>query len=308
MFGLAGVLFVPVAACERDAPSDGATAGNISPAADSAHGISLVPELDEEAGAVILPSDRVMSTFNEQTKLTQAGSIAMAQCARPRGVVFIVKLFDGHPIYDSEQYFGPWTEAQARQFGFVMPSPAADLVANGIKGAPPYELTGAPPENLSLTEADYDVLAECEKEPEAEKFRQALGEAGPWVEELATIAKSLRESEEAKALFDKLGACYRDHGLTPYPEDPSWPVGGRGDEISEAQIELALKVVECKDSIDFTQRMATLEAQMQAPIITKYAEEMLAQRQVIDKALTEADKITEEYRQSAEYKQRQGAK
>ncbi len=254
---------------------------------------------------MILPADRVTLTIDEEDKILRASTVVMAQCARPRGVIFVVSLVGVSPIYESEHYFGPWTTDQARQFGFVEPAPPSGLV--GFKGAPPYEPQVSTVEDPVLTEADYDILAECENEPEGESFRKALYGAGPWVEELSAVNDSLPETKEARALLEELGVCYRDQGLTPYSKDLSWPVGGRGDEISEAQIELALKVVECKNSIDFTRRMATLESQMQAPIITKYGKDMLAHRQLIDSALVDADKVIEEYRQSPEYQQRQAA-
>ncbi len=291
------VIALALGACQVGSgdESDSARKTAIAPDATSVHGISLVPELDEQSGAVTLPFDRLTYSTNDAALLLIGQSVAMSQCANKKGVEFVASTWGGDPVYDSESYFGPWTTGQARKFGFVEPAPNADLAANGIKGAPPADSSPDPSINAALTESDWAKIEQCGKDPRIRVLMEAQRHTGPWWDALASARSEFLRSAAAKSLLGELETCFRTHGLTPMKSDPALPQGARVDEINETQISLAVTTVNCKKSVDFTRRMAVLESRSQAPVIAKYAEEMLSQRDAIDKALVQAKELKTSY-------------
>lgn len=255
---------------------------------DSVAGVSLRAELDRDAGAVILPADRLSLDALEQMTLAEGVSYVIAACAAKKGVVFVPPEPTDAPVYLSESYFGPWTPSQASTFGFVMPMTEPDLVANGIIAASDSIPSRGPSPNESLTDADWEVMNECSaSDPDVAVLTDALRLEGPWVNRIAEADRSLPGDARTKEVLSELYACYEEHGMRPSTGAQPWlPAGANASQITEDQIALALRVVECKDQVDFTQRVADIHAQLQAPVIAEYAEEMVAQRTGIDEALS----------------------
>lgn len=246
-------------------------------------------ELDRSTGAVILPYDRFVPTWLEADLINVGGSAALALCAKDGGVTFVPPAPLDDPVYSSEHYLGPWTTDQAERFGFLRPASERDLIANGVIEG---DLPEAPVPNEGLSDADWLVVDECAETSAVTEFNEALNVDGPWLDEIQAVADSLLDHPRAKELVSRLGECYREHGLTPLRDYPVLPegVGERG--ISEHSIALALTVVGCKDQVEFTEGMAALEAELQAPILAKYERELAAQRERIDAALDEARQLT----------------
>ncbi|MBI9115722.1 hypothetical protein [Sanguibacter suaedae] len=258
---------------------------------DEIRGIAMAPELDEQAGAVRLPLDRFVETPEELDVLTVAGSVLTFRCARDQGVPAQASgqlPESSHAIYESESYFGPWTTDQAQRFGFVSPSSDNDLVANGITERAEGTAEPTVPPNARLTEADWAVVDECVDGPEQKMFAAALTHDGPWEESMQALPEALLRDDRTEELVSELTECYEDHGLEPGDELAWYPRGARADEISEEQIVLAMQVVTCKEEIDFTMRLAKVEAELQAPLVEKYADELIAKRAQIDEAVVKA--------------------
>ena len=142
--------------------------------------------------------------------------------------------------------------------------------------------------------------------------------SGPWSDELTQAEEAAEKSPEYEKAFEDLKTCYSDAGLT-YDEDaerPGYPVGAKeypdtvegelvevvpgepptvsqdrvpDTAITEDQIEMALKVADCQQSTDFTQHIADIYANAQAPVIKKYAAELTAGREKIDSLLAAAN-------------------
>jgi hypothetical protein len=259
------------------------------------NGISLLAELDRETGAVVLPYDRFSLSYEETNVLAAAGSVVVSNCAHDRGVNFVPADYSSDSIYESEDYFGPWTIDQAKRFAFVPPMTDADLAANGITSPAESERGDSVPPNSSLTEADWGVIDDCAATPEMDEYTEALSEQGPWGEPIQAVADSLMDDQRARAVLQDLTGCYDARGLSHASTEEPWlPGGASGSEISEGQIQLAVAVVECKDEVDFTERMADLEASLQAPIIVQYADELSARRQLIDAAVLDARSLLSE--------------
>ena len=263
-------------------------------------GVSLQSELDDRTGAVTLPYDRFVETPEEMDTIAAAAAVAISACAAAEGVEFVPPGLITDPVYVSEQYFGPWTRDQAQRFGFVLPMTQADLAANGITGAVATSTAPRATPNADLTDADWTTIDDCGSAPDVTTLNAALTHVGPWVEPMSTVSDSLLNTGEAKDLIKRLANCYEDAGLQVRAQQPWVPVGANGREISEEQIRLALQVVECKDAIDFTRAMATIEAGLQAPIIEKYVDELVAKRQSIDDAMVLARTLLAQGTQTAE--------
>lgn len=269
--------------------SSGCAASEVDePSPVTVQGVSMTAELDESSGAVILPYDRFAVTAEEADIFTTAASFAVSACAAEQGVVFRPTGLMHDAVYDSELYFGPWTEEQAQRFGFVTPMTDADLIANEIL-AKDAAASVEPPANpnLELTDADWTVMDACGAAPEVAQYLDAVS-SGPWEEPLRATKDSLLDEDDAQELVAQLEACLTGAGLTPLPEEPGYPRGADTRTISEDQIRMALQVVRCKDEIDFTGAMARVEARLQSPIIEKYADELVAKRHSIDELAVQA--------------------
>lgn len=259
-------------------------------------GLDLSAELDENSGAVILPYDRLSPSFVEADRLTTAASFALAECAADSGVTFtpIGDTLDAQ-VYASEQYFGPWTIDQAETFGFVTPQSRNDMVANGIDGAVAGESSGAEAvasANDALSDADWTIIDGCGSEDAAvREFSAATVDSGPWSELLLAAGTRVVDDPRAQPVIDELTACFADEGLEPMEDTPWLPEGADPGVLSAGQIELALTVVRCKESVGFTQRMADIDASLQAPILRDHAAELIERREALDAALEHADAV-----------------
>lgn len=264
-----------------------------APSVVAIDGIDVNAELDLDLGAVVTPFDRFTLSPLEADLVSVAGTVEVAACAQGKGVHFVAPRPIDDSVYESEHYFGPWTVAQAERFGFVRPMSQADLMANGVQGASGSGTTGelSATENAALTDADWDVVDECGKSAEVEPYRDALSQVGPWTEQIAAISATMQSDSAMIALLSELDKCYREAGLTPEKDEP-WLVAGADDHvIDEQQVTLALAVVDCKESIDFTRRAAAVEAAYQAPVIARYSDELLAQRAQLDEMISAAREL-----------------
>lgn len=298
---LVAMLVVAGAGCAPTESESSDVAESLSADQVRARGVALDAELDETAGAVILPADRFIHTTNDMILLASAGSVEVSNCAAENGVVLPAVYPREDDVYYSEHYYGPWTVAQAERFGFVMPMTDADLRANGISQTVerPEESSEISESDASprpdLSEADEDLVAECASNEAAQAYArvQSFG-LGPWAEELAVASVSAREEQATKDALEELLQCYESNGLQPGvgEENAPWiPEGAEANVISEEQVQMALTVVECKQDIRFTERVAQVEAELQASVIVEYLDELLEHRRVLDEALASASEL-----------------
>ncbi|WP_198303481.1 hypothetical protein [Cellulomonas sp. PSBB021] len=237
---------------------------------------------------MVLPADRFTETFLEMDLLATASSVAVGLCAAENGVTITPPQPLTDPVYVSEQYYGPWTRDQAERFGFVKPMTQADLAANGIVADTTGADHQAPPDG-DLTAADWEIVDACGAAPRSARFDDALRHVGPWYAELEAVQAQVLDDAEAKGALRDLEECYEQAGLGVSSDgSPGWPRGANGSVIDQQQIQLALASVECKQKTDFTARVAAVEARLQAPIVVKYADELVQKRAEIDEALMAA--------------------
>lgn len=273
------------------------TEGQSGDLPDTVRGVSMTPEYDRDAGTLLLPFDRFTLSMNEVDEIATASAVEIVLCARDAGIdVGDPWGTRGDPIYDSEPYFGPWTLDQARKFAFVPPSTDADLAANGIQTpsgsgaksevAPPF---------AGLSDAEMEKVDACGTKTEHhEEFVAAQTQDGPWIAEIRAVENRILALEVGgqKKLVDELASCYEAEGLRASDGPQSWiPLGARGDSIGPEQVAMAVTVVQCKDSLNFTERMASIHAGEQAKVVEKYADELSSERESLDRALVAARSV-----------------
>lgn len=265
-------------------------------------GIDLTSTVDPVSGAIVFPYDRLTPSEEESALMFAAEDVLIARCAQERGVDWrAVPVSTYSTLYDSSIYFGVWTEGQANRFAFTLPSTNADLVANGAVEPGALEVHLGTPEqpdlsgiravlehNSTVSEADREVVTECGQSPEIERISGLELFSGPWNSKLSVAMQSFDTLPEVEAIYAELDTCLAEAGLTPDPDSPGHPLGAEVDRIDEEQIRMALQVVECKSQIDFVPRLADLEAQLEAPVLVEYADELLEARADTDALVAEA--------------------
>ncbi len=260
----------------------------------SDEGIDMTPSFDEDLGRVTLPYDRFALDQADVSVLKEAVNVSVALCARKQGIDFVASpLFDDVDLYHAQAFFGPWTTAQAEKFAFVEPMRDADLRANGYVpqdyGRPSdgsWEVVSA--HNAPIFEKHEKELDACSDQASSILDPMRAASKSPWQTELWDVRDSILKNDEVKPVVEDLEDCLRDKGLKPVAGMPGYVDGYDVQHINEEQITLAVQTVECKEKVDFTRKVATVWARLQAPILTKYAKEVVAQGAANAQALSDA--------------------
>lgn len=266
-----------------------ATSDNRAPLSD-------VPStsIDTASGAIVFPVDQYGLSASEDEYVTSAESIEMSLCASKDSVDFRPT----PPVIDIANtvstIFGPWVKSYTAKYGFVPPESDADLVANGVKGAPRVKLHGFASlrHNGTLTDSDWEVVNKCR---DLTLDGDALAPPGPWSKPASTAATAALAGDKAQAIESDYNACLRSNGLEPDAGSPGFVRGADVNVISPQQIALALTVVDCKTKVHYVQRLSDLVDDAQAPIVAKYHKELVAQRQRIDAALEKSKRLIADY-------------
>lgn len=280
----------------------GGCSGRPDPARDTGDGAGLdvTAQTDPETGSVVFPIDRFRPSAEEEALLVTASTLLLAECAQRAGVDWRASpVVRYSTLYDASHYFGVWTEDLAARFAFVSPMTNADLIANGYAeegelavhdGSSDQPDTAAWPEvgahNGALSEADMEVVRAC-GDAEANQFTAVVQAAVPGQRKVTAAMTELDTLPEVQEVYRDLDACFDDVGLRPDPDAPGFPQGW-ALEISEEQIELALRTVACKSEVDFVRRLADQVAALQAPVVAEYADELVAARQRTDELVAKA--------------------
>ncbi|WP_160158441.1 hypothetical protein [Cellulomonas sp. SLBN-39] len=270
--------------------------------------MSLVAELDPDAGSIALPFDQFMPTFDDSEVLDLATQLEAASCAGDQGVHYRIPARDTPPEYSQDTLDGPWTIAQAERFAFVRPMTDADLRGNGVVGAPEagpaVERTDTVLADIPAESPHREIVEDCFAANEiTDRFGSAQSPSGPWMTEMSAAVTAAQASDEADALRSELRACYEQRGIAV--DTSAFDAGRLGDTagvagadsslIDAQQIELAIAVVECKNDVGYTERAAALVAQAQAPVVVAYLDELRAFATELESTRDEAEQIITEH-------------
>ena len=278
-------------ACSSDKAGGGASGSASVDVSSKLAGMNRKAEVDPETATVKFPVDYVELGEQEDSSVLRAASeAAVAECAREElGIPWVATEPDGYmPTEHMWQRYGPWTKPVAEKFGFVDPMGDGALIVNGYVEEPEgYEPIPWP--NAEIPEADQEkVFDTCNEKQEVKRFDEnELWVLGPGQQALNDEHEAVNQDPRMQALFDELRICYAENGMEFDEELPGY-ITADTDTIDEEQIELALKTVECKDQINFTQRAADIIAERQVPVIEEYADELFQNRANWDAAVAEA--------------------
>ncbi|MBM7824332.1 hypothetical protein JOD55_000159 [Arcanobacterium pluranimalium] len=256
--------------------------------------LDIKADIDKEHYSITLPSERFayVKPFSQEFYTFEAArTAAVAYCARTElGIPWIGAApgtFSGKPPAFTE--FGPWTVQMASIYAFENPSIYHPATKHLNK---PSDPNAKDPliYNSRIPEKDIEKMGPyCHEKEYVKQFDpEFLAPHGPWIAELNDTRNQLFKDERAKAIIDELKQCFSEAGLKMYPGHPGYVEGADVDRIDANTIQLAIKAAECQEKLNATPRLVEIWAELQAPIITKYADELIAQRQKIDKAVADA--------------------
>ena len=279
----------------------GDSADNASEGSVSSSGLNLSAEVDKNTWTVTLPWDRYTMTDEERIILASAETFGLAECTRKNGegVAWTATLPEALKGVNPHVFmeFGPWTKEMAQQYGFSSaefsdtPILGRDLEPKSKKQRE-KEVKGMK-SNASFSERDRELMHEkCDSYPQVKRFAIAqVDSQGPWTKPLSDTRDQIFEDVRGKEIVAELAQCFIKKGLKPIEGIPGYIEGVSPQRNPTPEtIEAALKAVECQEETDATPRLAQVWADLQAPIIKKYAKELVAQRRVIDERIAEAKK------------------
>jgi hypothetical protein len=294
-----------LAACSSDESNGGASENASVDVSLKLTEMNRRAEVDPETATVKFPVDYVgLSDQEDSDYLSAAYSAALTKCAREElDIPWVALEPDGYsPTAHMWTKYGPWTKPVAEKFAFAIPMGDGALIVNGLVDEPEgYELTPLPNEDLP-EEQKREVYDVCGSKPEVEHFNEKPlwdASSGPGWAALDDEAEAVNRDPRMQALVEELHVCYNENDIRfdanrPYvafAADAVWwdkPEMEGQKQITEEQIQLALKVVDCKDQVDFTQRAADIIAERQVPIIEEHADELFQIRANWDATVADA--------------------
>ncbi len=260
-------------------------------------GINPKAELDYDAATVRLPSSYVETNYqeNDMFLLDDASSGAYLKCAHEKAGFDMTVGYPvdrEEPVRDVFWRYGPWTKEMAEKYAFVPPLTDGEMMFNGFVPRPADwvapESSGNPFEGVSDQERER-IREVCGKDPDALRFLPStVSSDGPAAVELSGAWDRAERDPRVQGLVDELDQCFRGQGLEAHPRRIGSPTAGDPGVLNEEQIEIALKTVECKDEVDFTQRLADVLAEYEMEIIDGNASELVAARELWDDRVLEA--------------------
>ncbi|AWE43214.1 hypothetical protein [Actinobaculum sp. 313] len=291
-------------ACSSDEPVDDVSDTPTVDVASRLAGMNRKAEVDPETATVRLPADYVVQETEEEGEVISAAhDAAAAECAREELGIPWVATEPAELLPTDEMWsdYGPWTKSVAEKFAFVEPQSDRKLIFNGYVEKPEgyVGIEDAPGPNDHISASQLEEIREaCVDKPELLRFDAfELWEYGPGQEALNDEVDTRQQDPKMQALLEELRVCYVENGIE-FDENLAWvgfaadaaPASEKPNEehITEEQIQLALKTVECKDQINFTQRVADIIAERQVPIIEEYADDLFTIRAKWDNAAAEA--------------------
>lgn len=258
------------------------------------HSIDYDAFISHEDSMVILPADRLLLTEVERRYLLSTFSAAMNVCAQHKGVALRdVKPSDKATVEESFREFGPWNREFAQKYAFLKPGTEGQMRVNyGREGTlllPPTEEEekAADPNSLIDAKVQSDIREECNDA--GERFYPGHYESkGPWLSELSAQLDSLKTDKEIKPILRELQQCYEAAGIEWDDQYPGQAKNVSYKNLRSEDIALAVKAAECHEKLKATERIVKRWAELQKPIIEKYADELVADRKKIDTVMKEA--------------------
>ncbi|RMI06911.1 hypothetical protein [Cellulomonas triticagri] len=271
----AGVVIASAAACSPNTEQTTA----VDPA-------TVRAEVDPDVGSISLPLDRFMLTEPEQYEIFAAQGIAFDSCVAAAGVPVEPRGTSTSDSTSSRRY-GVWFRPEAERYGYGLPdSLALDSDAAGESGSPVAD----------PTEEELAVYERCNATEDAQRFESTRIRAGfDYAEETTGLSDKALGSDEAQEVFSAWKSCLAQGGLSVDDSRSPWAIAGTSLEPTEANIRAALVDVDCKEQTNYVQRLADIEAALQAPIVEDHLAELREMRAEYDEMLDDARQYVAEH-------------
>lgn len=245
-------------------------------------------DVDPEAGTVVLPVERFLMTRAETHLVDTASQTVFDQCVRDHGY----EVVSTPVVLDSEgdRRYGTWLVQEAELYGFAPPSVGRGAGEPGTVPVRPRDSDGHPifPPG-DVRNADLDVILECHEAPEVLRFvTHSIEPAFDYGAEIGPLMDEALGSSEGKQVFADWEACLEEHGLERDESESPYSIRGATMDVTEQNIAMALVDVQCKTDVELVQRLADLEAELQAPVVARYFKELTAMRAEYDVVLEDA--------------------
>lgn len=282
-----------LAACTDSGDSMGSAAKS-SPS-QHVSGVNPNAELDPDNAVVHLPADYVNTTFREYDSLliNDASGGAFVKCVDKKLGIKLkgYPLSPYEPTYEMFWRYGPWTKKVAEKFAFVTPMSNRDLIENGYVPRPEGDSERPTLNPFVVVPAEDRAKMDeaCSSDQDSQKFALTEASSEPGAVALEDTWDQADSDPEMQKLLDELDICFQGEGMKADPQRIGYPTAAVNTVINEEQVGLALKTVECKNQIDFTQRVADILAKYQMKVIDKHSNELFATRKKWDDLVAEAE-------------------
>lgn len=239
---------------------------------------SMTSIINYEDGSIETPADQLTLTWDEETTIGYANSIATSRCAATHGVTYTP--YDRRSELSESVYseIGVWSRALGTRFGY-REIPDSEAKENVV--------------SEQLSEDDVAVLRNCATEDPTVKTLadvedDYMNRILPGIVDNVVINEDARES-----IRQTWVDCMADKGISV--DDDSFMPTGVSSMNEEASIQLALKDVDCKESTDFVEEWAANLWDEQKDYVIKHASEFQEFRSRAEPALEEARQVIKNY-------------
>lgn len=204
--------------------------------------------VDDVAGTITLPLDAWTWSDADFATSQTAVELSVSQCMAAAGMADEFPFPGPVPVQPDDVTYGVWQRDVVEATGYASLVPQ-DSPGGGLDGDDPRV----------ATQRDCYIAAFATYGVEA----QAIQDGGPQGYESPGYVP------EGIALLDEWRRCMADHDVATSPEE-AWavPSGATAAPLAE-QVRIGLIDVECKESMDFVQRFAEVEAAQQLDYIAR---------------------------------------
>lgn len=233
--------------------------------------------LDPETHTIVTPLDAYVVEGRDVFLVDHANDLLISDCMAQSGLDYprITSDWQTRPVMPDRTY-GVWDLAWAEEYGYDIPSDEQSQTVSELEADQPESWWQAA--RTCLASVDllpvYGLFFDNESTP-----------ADRGVVEAAGYAAATPEWKAARAIWVD---CLSEHGLRPSDDKSFAP------EIPaslDAQIEVAVQDVKCKDENGLVQQLADIEAKYEAAYIDSHESELTAFGQKVDDSLAQAREI-----------------
>ena len=238
---------------------------------------SVRARLDPETHTIVMPLDAYSVEGRDIFLMDHANNLLIGDCMAESGLDYprVAEDWQTRAVMPDRTY-GLWTLTWAEEYGYEIPSDeTSDEISKIEEGMPESWWEAARSCWSSYDELPvFGLFFDDEQSPADRGFLEASAYAAA--------------SEEWRSARDAWVDCLAEHGLKPFSDTSFTP---ELPEDAQAQGEIAVQDVKCKDEVGLVQKVADLQAKYEAAYIDAHEAELSAFGQEIDDLMAKAIEI-----------------